>query len=134
MYYNVNIKQLLRAIYLKLTTYGINEVSLKSEDIKQYIPDIKRIFDERGIQSDDLFVKTPVSEDYDRYKDYLIDVLIEQGVGAQELNKMHSFNGVIDDCSLAIVHAGNNKGTILPDSKSTNKTLRKILIKEEDYI
>ena len=73
----INIKQLLRVIYLNMYKNGLKEISLKSNDLLLHISRIEKVFEKYNIDSDDLFVKTPVLETYDRYVDYLISIFRE---------------------------------------------------------
>lgn len=77
----INIHQFLREVYYKLLWSGYEDISLKSEDLLSYIPQMEEIVNASDIDLDDLFVKTPVSETYDKYKDYLISTFIQENVG-----------------------------------------------------
>lgn len=78
---SVNIKFLLRTIYLTLHQYGYSEVSLKKKDLLDYVPKIEKEFMKYGIEDNDLFVKTPVEEMYDEYKNFLIEDLYGRKLG-----------------------------------------------------
>ena len=67
---SVNIKFLLRTVYLTLQQYGYPEVSLKKEDLLDYVPKIQKTLIEYGLEDSDLFIMTPVEETYDEYKNF----------------------------------------------------------------
>lgn len=77
----VNIHQFLREVYYHLLYAGYEDMSLKSDDLLAYVPQMEEIVNASDIDLDDLFVKTPVSETYDKYKDYLISTFIQENVG-----------------------------------------------------
>ena len=77
----VNVYQFLREVYYHLLYAGYGNISLKSEDLSSYVPQMEEIVNASDIDLDDLFVKTPVSETYDKYKDYLISTFIQENVG-----------------------------------------------------
>lgn len=77
----VNIHQFLREVYYHLLYAGYEDISLKSDDLLAYVPQMEEIVKASDIDLDDLFVKTPVSETYDKYKDYLISTFIQENVG-----------------------------------------------------
>lgn len=68
----VNVHQFLREVYYHLLYASYEDMSLKSDDLLAYVPQMEEIVNASDIDLDDLFVKTPVSETYDKYKDYLI--------------------------------------------------------------
>ena len=77
----VNVHQFLREVYYHLLYAGYEDISLKSEDLLSYVPQMEEIVNTSDIDLDDLFIKTPVSETYDKYKDYLISTFIQENVG-----------------------------------------------------
>ena len=77
----VNVHQFLREVYYHLLYAGYEDISLKPEDLLGYVPQMEEIVNASDIDLDDLFVKTPVSETYDKYKDYLISTFIQENVG-----------------------------------------------------
>ena len=77
----VNVHQFLREVYYHLLYAGYENISIKSEDLSSYVPQMEEIVNASDIDLDDLFIKTPVSETYDKYKDYLISTFIQENVG-----------------------------------------------------
>ena len=112
----INIKQLLRVIYLNMYKNGLKEISLKSNDLLLHISRIEKVFEKYNIDSDDLFVKTPVLETYDRYVDYLISIFLQEKLGymnekydsiiiectmyrvERELERMKEYTQIINEC------------------------------------
>lgn len=74
----MNVKQLLRAIYLNMYKNGLKEISLKPNDLPFQVSRIEEVFEKYNIDSEDLFVKTPVLETYDKYVDYLISIFLQE--------------------------------------------------------
>lgn len=74
-------KLLLQTVYLTLQQFGHQEVSLKNPDLLEYVPKIEIILKENGFDDADLFLKTPVEESYDKYKNFLISELYGKGLG-----------------------------------------------------
>lgn len=72
---SVNIKFLLRTVYLTLQQYGYPEVSLKKENLLDYVPKIKKALIKHGLKDNDLFIMAPVEETYEEYKNFLIEDL-----------------------------------------------------------
>ena len=112
----INIKQLLRVIYLNMYKNGLKEISLKSNDLLLHISRIEKVFEKYNIDSDDLFVKTPVLETYDRYVDHLISIFLQEKLGymnekydsiiiectmyrvERELERMKEYTQIINEC------------------------------------
>lgn len=76
-----NFRTILLAIYLTLYKRGYETISLKVEDIEKYIKNLESIFDDYNINSEDLFIRTPVLETYDRYGDYLMQLFLSINIG-----------------------------------------------------
>lgn len=74
-------KFLLQTVYLTLQQSGYQEVSLKNQDLLEYVPKIEIILKENGFTDADIFLKTPVEENYDQYKNFLISELYGKGLG-----------------------------------------------------
>ena len=92
---SINYELLLKSIYLKLALYGYNEISLRANDLKVNVPKIQALFEQYNIYTYDLFVKTPVSETYDRYKNNIINMFINNGVGYFNNN----YDSIIINCN-----------------------------------
>jgi len=92
---NVDVKILLRTVYLTLQQYGYYIVSLKNEDLLEYVPKIEKVLMEYGLKDSDLFIKTPVLETYDKYKDFLIKYLYECNLGCFN----EKYDTIILNCS-----------------------------------
>lgn len=115
-YKQINYRYLLKSIYLKLYTYGYNEISLREPELSKYVEQIEKKFEKYNIYSDDLFVKLPVMEIYNKYKDYLIDIFVNNGIGHfnnrydsiviktnpyyinMQLENMSCYRELIDEC------------------------------------
>lgn len=81
MLQEIDTRFLLQTVYLTLQQFGHQEVSLKEQDLLEYVPKIKKILEENGVEDSDLFLKTPVEETYDEYKNFLISQLYGNGLG-----------------------------------------------------
>lgn len=77
----VDIHQFLREIYYRLLWAGYEDISLRKEDLLDYVPQMEELVKASDFDLDDLFLKTPVSGNYDKYKDYLISTFVQDGVG-----------------------------------------------------
>ena len=126
----INFRTLLIAIYLTLYKKGYKTISLKQEDIKKYIKDIEKIFDDYNINSEELFVRTPVLETYDKYGDYLMQLFLSSNIGymnerydtitleckdyfiQKRLAQMKEYNDIINSCCEAIIGEGYNDAPI----------------------
>ena len=91
----INYKLLLKSIYLKLYTYGYKEISLNSKELIFTVPKIQEVFEQYGIYAYDLFVKTPVSETYDYYKNEIINLFVNNGLGFFN----NSYDSIIINCT-----------------------------------
>jgi len=112
----MNVKQLLRAIYLNMYKNGLKEISLKPNDLSFQVSRIEEVFEKYNIDSEDLFVKTPALETYDKYVDYLISIFLQEQLGymnekydsiiiecsmyraEKELERMKEYTQIIDEC------------------------------------
>lgn len=74
-------KEIVITMYLTLSNYGYSEVSLKNEDLLEYIPKLENLLKKYHLFVSDLFVRTPVSETYDEYKNFLIEELYGKRLG-----------------------------------------------------
>ena len=92
----LNIKQLLKTIYLNMYKNGVREISLNPNDLSLQISRIEKVFEKYNIGSDDLFVKTPVLETYDRYVDYLISIFLQEQLGYMN----EKYDGIIIECTM----------------------------------
>lgn len=92
----LSAKQLLRVVYLNMYKKGFSMISLKSNDISTIVPRIEVVLNKYGIDSDDLFVKTPVLETYDRYVDYLISIFLQEPLG--HMNE--TYDSITIDCTM----------------------------------
>ncbi len=83
------VKQYLFAIFCKMKQQGKEEISLNSSDLLAILPSLELLFQELGIQSD-LFCKEPVSEEYNYFPNYVIQILYANGYGFfnADYNKM----------------------------------------------
>lgn len=83
-------KELVLGIYLKRCKLGYKDISLKMEDIMEYVPRLEQLFVDENIKGSDIFVKTPVSETYDEFKTFLISYMIGMKLGYlnDEYNKI----------------------------------------------
>lgn len=131
----INFRTLLIAIYLTLYKKGYKTISLKQEDIKKYIKDIEKIFDDYNINSEELFVRTPVLETYDKYGDYLMQLFLSSNIGymnerydtitleckdyfiQKRLAQMKEYNDIINSCCEAIIGEGYNDAPISESEK-----------------
>lgn len=86
---NQLVKQIIISIFLKRYTLGYNDISLKMDDILEYVPKLEKLFEEENLTSD-VFIKTPVSETYDEFKSFLISQILGLGLGYMnpEYNKI----------------------------------------------
>ena len=138
----INFRTLLIAIYLTLYKKGYKTISLKQEDIKKYIKDIEKIFDDYNINSEELFVRTPVLETYDKYGDYLMQLFLSSNIGymnerydtitleckdyfiQKRLAQMKEYNDIINSCCEAIIGEEYNDAPISESEKSNQKIKR----------
>ena len=138
----INFRTLLIAIYLTLYKKGYKTISLKQEDIKKYIKDIEKIFDDYNINSEELFVRTPVLETYDKYGDYLMQLFLSSNIGymnerydtitleckdyfiQKRLAQMKEYNDIINSCCEAIIGEEYNDDPISESEKSNQRIKR----------
>lgn len=117
----MNVKQLLRTIYLNMYKNGLKEISLKPNDLSFQVSRIEEVFEKHNIDSEDLFVKTPVLETYDKYVDYLISIFLQGQLGymnekydsiiigcsmcrvEKELEGMREYAQIIDECCNGVI-------------------------------
>ena len=146
----INFRELLRAIYLDVSLYGYKEISLKNKDIDRYIDELRKVFEENEIESEDLFVKTPVLETYDKFKDYLITAFINLNIGYMNdkydtiilnlsnyeamkmIEKLNNAKDIIYKCTKIIVNAYQNKEEKEESSGKLNPFKRKKTNKGEN--
>lgn len=107
----IDTKFLLRTVYLTLQQFGHQEVSLKNQDLLEYVPKIESVLEENGFEDGDLFLKTPVGETYDKYKDFLISELYGNRLG----NFNEKYDAIILNCPYFYIWKCQN--TIEPYSK-----------------
>lgn len=88
-------KHLLETVYLTLKQYDYSSVSLKSVDLLKYVPKIEEILKEKDLLDSDLFIKTPVEETYDQFKNFLISRLLRPRVGYFNEN----YDAIILNCT-----------------------------------
>lgn len=138
----INFRTLLFAIYLTLYKKGYKTISLKQDDIKEYIEKLEKIFDDYNINSEELFVRTPVLETYDKYGDYLIQLFLSSNIGymngrydtiileckdyfiQKRLAQMKDYNDIINSCCEAIIGEEYNDDPISESEKSNQKIKR----------
>lgn len=117
----INFRTLLFAIYLTLYKKGYETISLKQDDIKEYIENLEKIFDDYNINSEELFARTPVLETYDKYGDYLMQLFLSANIGymnerydtiileckdyfiQKRLAQIKEYNDIINSCCKAII-------------------------------
>lgn len=75
-------KKIIITMYLTLSNYGYSEVSLKKEDLLEYIPKLENLLKRYHLFVSDLFIRTPVLETYDKYKNFLIKELYGNRLGS----------------------------------------------------
>ena len=135
----INFRKLLFAIYLTLYRKDYKTISLKQEDIKEYIKDIEKIFDDYNIYSEDLFARTPILETYDKYGDYLMQLFLTTNIGymnerydtiileckdyfiQKRLEQMKEYNDIINSCCEAIIGEDYNNAPISENGKINQK-------------
>lgn len=88
------VKRIIVTMYLILQDYGYSEVSLKQNDLLDYVPKLEKLLEKNGLLVSDLFVKTPVSETYDEYKNFLIKELYGGRLGSFN----EKYDTIILDC------------------------------------
>ena len=138
----INFRTLLFAIYLTLYRKGYKTISLKQDDIKEYIEKLEKIFDDYNINSEELFVRTPVLETYDKYGDYLIQLFLSSNIGdmnrrydtiileckdyfiQKRLAQMTEYNDIINSCCEAIIGEEYNDDPISESEKSNQRIKR----------
>lgn len=138
----INFRTLLIAIYLTLYKKGYKTISLKQDDIKEYIEKLEKIFDDYNINSEELFVRTPVLETYDKYGDYLIQLFLSSNIGdmngrydtiildckdyfiQNRLAQMKEYNDIINSCCEAIIGEEYNDAPISESEKSNQRIKR----------
>lgn len=59
---------------------GYDEISLRSSDLLEILPHLEVLFQKFGIVSD-AFCKDPVSEEYNQFSNYVIQILYASGYG-----------------------------------------------------
>lgn len=136
---NINFRTILLAIYLTLYKRGYETISLKVEDIEKYIKNLESIFDDYNINSEDLFIRTPVLETYDRYGDYLMQLFLSINIGYMNekydtiiinckdffikkfLEQKKEYNAIINDCCKAIIGEDYNDAPISENGKINQK-------------
>lgn len=72
--------EILFTIFCKMKNEGYNELSLDSSSVSKYAPKLKNLFERYDIISD-AFVQTPVEETYDKFSNYVIQILIGRKFG-----------------------------------------------------
>lgn len=77
----IDTRFLLQTVYLTLKQSGYSEISLKTQDLLEYVPKIEFLLREYGFEDKELFLKTPGLETYDKFKEFLITNLCENKVG-----------------------------------------------------
>ena len=135
----INFRELLFAIYLTLYSNDYKTISLKQEDIKEYIKDIEKIFDDYNIYSEDLFARTPILETYDKYGDYLMQLFLTTNIGymnerydtiileckdyfiQKRLEQMKEYNDIINSCCEAIIGEDYNDAPTSENGKINQK-------------
>jgi len=53
----------------------------KNEDLLEYVPKIEKTLLQYGLEDGDLFIKAPIDEKYDEYKNFLIEELYGRNLG-----------------------------------------------------
>lgn len=75
-------KEIIISIFLKRCTQGHSEISIKMDDISNYAEKLEKLLNENGLNNySDIFVKTPVTETYDMFKNFLISYILMNKLG-----------------------------------------------------
>lgn len=77
----IYIQGIFFAICCRMKKEGYNTISLKNEDLKEYVPKLKEIFSNYSYNSD-IFCMTPVEETYDNFKNFIIECLYANYYGS----------------------------------------------------
>ena len=96
----VLIEDIIVAMYLVLHNSGYSLVSLKSKDLLEYAPKLEVFLEKNDLLLQDLFIKTPVEETYDQYKNFLIKELYGNKLGYFN----EDYNGIILDVPNFYIH------------------------------
>lgn len=98
------------AIFCKMKKEGYDEISLKSSDLSDVIPQLEELFRGLGIISD-AFCKDPVSEVYNRFHCYVIECLYARGYGFFNVD----YNKVIININDYMIHKTLKKNEEISD-------------------
>lgn len=74
------VREIVAAIFFKRCVNGEKDISLKMEDIMEYVPKLEELFTNENFNSD-LFIKTPVEETYDEFKTFIISYMLGMKFG-----------------------------------------------------
>ena len=74
------VREIVAAIFFKRCISGEKDISLKMEDIMEYVPKLEELFNNENFNSD-LFIKTPVEETYDEFKTFIISYMLGMKFG-----------------------------------------------------
>lgn len=88
-------KKIIIAMYLTLLNYGYSKVFLKKEDLQEYIPKLENLLKRYHLFLGNLFIKTPISESYDEYTNFLIRELFGNHLGYFN----YKYDAIILECS-----------------------------------
>ena len=77
----INIGDFLFKLYYTLVLTDCNEISLNDEILNSYVPQIEIIVKNSRYDLQDLFIKNPISNNYDQYKYYLINTFVKKNIG-----------------------------------------------------
>ena len=81
----LDVKDIIKKMYLKLYLSGYNKISLRDEDLDSYVPFIEDLIESEHIYTDDLFIK--VDNSYVNYKSFLIKMFLCNTIGY--MNESH---------------------------------------------
>ena len=92
---DINIIRIIKGTYLMLYKEGNSEISLKAEDLLKYVPRVEELLYSNGLNTSEIFARTPVLETYDNYKDFLVKLFCERYIGFLNNN----FDSITLECT-----------------------------------
>ena len=120
----LDVKDIIKKMYLKLYLSGYNKISLRDEDLESYVPFIEDLIESEHIYTDDLFIK--VNDSYNNFKSYLVKLFLCNTIGYMneshdaiilrpnyfyaynELQKTAIYGDLIDRCCNTLLSYYNN--------------------------
>jgi len=128
-------KELIISIFLKRCLQGYSEISLKIDDISNYAEKLEKLLNENNLNNyNDIFVKTPVTETYDMFKNFIVSYVLMNKLGDfnyrydtilltkneylinRKLKEMELYNEIIDNGCMLLTN-GYFEEEALPKSK-----------------